>query len=224
MVKWFELLHIAESVHLGEEDDAIIWKWEAKGTYSVSSLYSVINFRGVIPVNIPVVWKLSVPPRLHVFMWLLCNNKLLTRDNLSKRQHIDDVTCVFCSDCESFHHLFYDCIVARNLWQKICEITKVSEVNNMLSVSRWWISDKNHKFLNIIHTAALWSLWRMRNDICFNRTVSSGMQVLYVRVAYTLAKWRLLCPEGAKGELDAAVRNLDALARAPPMLMWPEPG
>ena len=124
----------------------------------------------------------------------------------------------------SCHHLFYDRIVARNLWQKICEITKVSEVNNMLSVSRWWISDKNHKIRNIVQKAALWSLWRMRNDICFNIAVSSGMQVLYVRVAYTLAKWRPLCPEGARRELNAAVKKLETLARMPPMLMWPEPG
>jgi hypothetical protein len=40
---WYELVGIAESLHLNDEEDAVIWKFEAKGTYSVSSLYPVIN-------------------------------------------------------------------------------------------------------------------------------------------------------------------------------------
>ena len=46
MLQWYDLLQVAGSICLSEEDDAVIWKWEAKGTYSVSSLYSVINYRG----------------------------------------------------------------------------------------------------------------------------------------------------------------------------------
>jgi hypothetical protein len=84
MNMWYELVSIAESLHLNDEDDSIILKFEAKATYSVSSMYDIINFRGIIPVHIPSVWKLNVPPRLHVFLWLIANNKLLTRDNRVK--------------------------------------------------------------------------------------------------------------------------------------------
>jgi hypothetical protein len=105
--RWYELVGIVESLHLNDEEDAIIWKFEAKGTYSVSSLYAIINFRGVVPVHILAVWKLHVPPRLHVFIWLLANNKLLTRDNLVKRQNVPDLTCVFCSENETCERLFF---------------------------------------------------------------------------------------------------------------------
>ena len=34
------------------------------------------------------MWKLKVPPRIHIFLWLLANNKLLTRDNLAKGERL----------------------------------------------------------------------------------------------------------------------------------------
>ena len=95
MIQWYEILQIAQSIHLSGEEDAIIWKYESKGVYSVSSLYAIINFRGVLPVYVQAVWKVKVPPKTHFFLWLLCHNKLLTRDNLVKRQHLDDLTCAF---------------------------------------------------------------------------------------------------------------------------------
>jgi hypothetical protein len=36
----------------------------------------------------PVMWKIGVPPRLHIFLWLLANDKILTRNNLAKRRHV----------------------------------------------------------------------------------------------------------------------------------------
>jgi hypothetical protein len=47
-------------------------------------------------LELPAMWKLKIHPRVHVFLWLLANNKLLNRDNLNKRQTVHDLTCVFC--------------------------------------------------------------------------------------------------------------------------------
>ena len=58
------------------EPDALIWQLDNKGKYSSSPLYHIINFRGVQPVFIPAVWKLRVPPKIHVFLWLLSKNKI----------------------------------------------------------------------------------------------------------------------------------------------------
>jgi hypothetical protein len=52
------------------------------------------------------VWKIHIPSRVHIFLWLLANNKVLTRDNLAKRKSDDDKTCLFCSEFESVTHLF----------------------------------------------------------------------------------------------------------------------
>ena len=52
-------------------------------------------------------------PRIHIFLWLLANNKILTRDNLAKRKRVDVMSCLFCAEPEMVHHLFFDCVVAR---------------------------------------------------------------------------------------------------------------
>jgi hypothetical protein len=67
---------------------------------------------GVKQIFTSVVRKIQVPPRIHIFLWLLSNNKILTRDNLGKRKKIDDLTCLFCFELKSVNHLFFECCVA----------------------------------------------------------------------------------------------------------------
>jgi hypothetical protein len=44
-------------------------KYDSKGAYFSSSLYVIINFGGVTPIFIPVVWQLLIPPRVHDYMF-----------------------------------------------------------------------------------------------------------------------------------------------------------
>jgi hypothetical protein len=89
---WEEVLSIAASLELNNEDDEPVWQYNSLGVYSSQSLYRVINFRVVLPMFVPVVWKLRVPPRIHFFLWLLSNDKLLIRNNLEKRRKVEDAT------------------------------------------------------------------------------------------------------------------------------------
>ena len=67
MEQWFQLEDIAKSITFTAEPNAPIWQLDNKGKYSSSSLYHVINFRGVQPVFIPAVWKLRVPLKFMYF-------------------------------------------------------------------------------------------------------------------------------------------------------------
>jgi hypothetical protein len=95
MKQWLELLKIARSIRFTDEKDAIVWQFNSRGSYSVQSLYAIVNDRGIRQIFTPVVWKLAIPPRIHIFLWLVANNKILTRDNLTKRKIVDDKTCLF---------------------------------------------------------------------------------------------------------------------------------
>jgi hypothetical protein len=107
MQQWLELKQIAEDVHYEEGDDYIIWQYSSSGKYSVQTLYDVINNRDVRPIYTPLVWKLSVPSRLHIFLLLLSKAKVLTKDNLAKRKYLDDKSCLFCNEPEIISHLFF---------------------------------------------------------------------------------------------------------------------
>jgi hypothetical protein len=52
---WVELVSIAESLVLIDEEDGPVWQFSSTGIYSSQSLYGVINFRGITPVFIPAM-------------------------------------------------------------------------------------------------------------------------------------------------------------------------
>ena len=176
MEQWYQLVEITSSLTLTNETDALVWQLENRGVYSTSSLYHVINFRGVQPVFVPSVWKLKVPPKIHVFMWLLANNKLMTRDNLRKRHIIKPLECVFCSEAETCSHLFFDCVVSRQIWPLVSNHFGVDTGADFESVARLWIANKKHSALNTANAAVLWCIWKYRNSMIFNTTMWTSIK------------------------------------------------
>jgi hypothetical protein len=68
MVQCQELLVIINTISFSEDEDQLIWQYETNGVYSSSSMYSLVNLRGVHPVFLPPVWELKIPPRIQVFL------------------------------------------------------------------------------------------------------------------------------------------------------------
>jgi hypothetical protein len=64
MIQWQELLAIAETIDLSNEEDQLIWSYETNGVYSSKTMYALVNFRGVTPIYLPAVWDLKIPPRI----------------------------------------------------------------------------------------------------------------------------------------------------------------
>jgi hypothetical protein len=95
------------------------------------------------------MWKILVPARIHIFVWLVMNNKLLTRENLSKRRTLEDQTCLFCSEIEIVNHIFFGCCVARSVWETLAEILNVHMGHDFESVEKLWLQYKKYKLVNI---------------------------------------------------------------------------
>jgi hypothetical protein len=95
-------------------------------------------------------------------------------------------------------------------------------IKSLCDLSSLW-PNKDWRVNNMVHAALLRALWIMRNDLVFNRVVWSGMQTLWRNTAYLLAQWKILVPEVERGRLKMMGARLEALARAPPLLLWPDP-
>jgi hypothetical protein len=219
-LRWMELIQIMRSVSLSLDEDMPIWEFHESGQYSVSSFYAIINNRGVVPVHTPAVWKLNVPPRLHVFLWLLANDRLLTRDNLAKRRPVTDGSCLFCSEAESSRHLFFDCFVAKLVWEVISELLNTSVGSDFESVARWWISNNKNSVINVVCTATLWSIWKLRNSLCFQGKTWPGVQEIWRRVASDLDQWRILSKDAVSTILVEKARLLDVKRRELLRIAW----
>ena len=91
--QWWEVVQLASTINFSEEEDSLVWLFASNGIYSFQSLYMVV--RGIKPIFVSAIWSLKIPPRVQCFLWLLSKNKVLTRDNLSKRRKVEDTSCLF---------------------------------------------------------------------------------------------------------------------------------
>jgi hypothetical protein len=101
----------------------------------------------------PVMWQIKIPFRVHIFLCLLANSKVLTRDSLAKRRQVDDLSCLFCCETESISHLFFECCVAKVFWQTISDITNVKLGSDFESVAKLWINQKKHGVTSVCTAA-----------------------------------------------------------------------
>jgi hypothetical protein len=183
-----------------DEEDAIIWQFNSSG----------IRDRGVRQIYTPVMWKITTPSRLHIFLWLQ-----------AKRRALDDMTCLFCTEKESVKHLFFDCCVAQVLWENISEIIGVAVGTDFESVAKWWLIKKYNAVNACTCTAAaLWALWKIRNDLCFQGVKWTLVHRLPRKSAKMLRDWCLLNKPEDAGKLEEWAKVLERRSSLPPRLTW----
>jgi hypothetical protein len=57
------------------------------------------------------IWKAKLPYKIKIFVWLVENNVVLTKDNMIKRRWVGSPVCQFCNEQETINHLFFECVV-----------------------------------------------------------------------------------------------------------------
>ena len=82
---------------------------------------------------------------------------------------------------------------------------------------------KKHSVLNMCISATLWSIWKLRNDFCFQGTKWKDEKVLVGKVARMLRRWTDLCKGGNVQCLEDIISRLEARSREPLRIMWAEP-
>jgi hypothetical protein len=81
----YELAVRLNEVSLSEEEDLVIWKWTANKKNSVKSVYEhqTIDYRGPFYNRIS---KAKILEKIKIFMWLVEQKSILTKDNLIRRK------------------------------------------------------------------------------------------------------------------------------------------
>jgi hypothetical protein len=47
------------------------------------------------------------------------------------------------------------------------KILGISVGRDFESIAKLWLRDKQFKYINMCNAAVLWTLWKTRNDLCF---------------------------------------------------------
>lgn len=97
----------------------------------------------------------------------MSHNRILTRDNLQKRQHVNDLTCLFCAEPETTQHMFFDCVVATIVWEFMSLLLGKTLGSGLEQIAHFWVGNRRNEVLNMTTAAVLWSLWKCRNNLFF---------------------------------------------------------
>jgi zinc-binding in reverse transcriptase len=105
-----QMMRALPQVMFTATNDQPIWRWDTQGRYTVKSCCTAIKEGPFIATNTDIIWKLKMPTRVTIFIWLLLQDRLLTYDNLIKRGWCISNMCYMCrSSIENATHLFAEC-------------------------------------------------------------------------------------------------------------------
>ena len=169
---WLDLLTRTVNIQLQNGPDVCIWILQSNGQFSVKSMYATLMDETVLPIIQPL-WKLKIPLKIKVFIWLLHRGVILTKDNLARRNWKGSMLCCYCSDKENIAHLFFNCSSASLLWRIIHTTFGLSRPNNVNHMFGSWLCGLTKSCKSLVYTgivALYWTIWRSRNDIVFQKT------------------------------------------------------
>jgi hypothetical protein len=194
--RFFELLYSHQIRHGGE--DKICWTPLKKKNFEVKSYYKVrIN---LAPVDGPwrSIWKSKAPSRVIFFVWTAALGKILTMDNLRKKNIIVTEWCCMCKKSgESIVHLLLHCEVAMEVWNMVCQLFGVMWVmpSSVTDCLGSWRTQKGNRTVmqtwRMVPLCVMWCIWRERNARIFEDR-ELGILELKKRVIQTLFSWRAM--------------------------------
>jgi hypothetical protein len=156
---------------LSNERDVVKSTWEKSGKFSVKSMYKHL-FSWDINKPDKKLWEAKLPMKIKIFMWLMHENAILTKDNLSRRNWHGDKRCFSCNTFESIEHLFFECYMARYIWSLVAYVMGAN--CRPCSFEQFWIwvdryisSNKRIHFVGL--SAICWAIWKTRNAIHFEK-------------------------------------------------------
>jgi len=179
--------------------DKKIWTLNSDGLFNVKSCSKMMDqllYSGAKPFQ-SSVWIKLTPPKVQLFVWLLVQDKVTTRDFLFQHDYLtlQESRCTFCNkSLESSSHLFIHCHFTWNIWMKLfsnqgfCSVFPKS-VNDMCYQWSSMVKDKQQNLsCQFLFSCVVWNLWLHRNDVIFNDT-TPNLQICFSMVRQSIALW-----------------------------------
>jgi hypothetical protein len=133
--------------------------------------YRLLCDRGVRWLPHDWVWIKAVPLSQKFFLWLAYHGRLNTKDNMTKKQWCHDAGCDLCPAVESIDHITMHCRHSYWIWERWNLNGAALRANTIAEFVQQTKSSKNGKAAQawpVCFAAAMYSLWKMRNDRIFN--------------------------------------------------------
>lgn len=178
----------------------------------MNSLYSSLCSGEVNNPN-KKVWKAKIPLKIKIFMWLVGQDAILTKDNMIKHKWQEDKRCYFCNEDENISHIFFECSTAKYVWSLISMVIGAPCRSTSFTQSGIGLNFLCHKIKKIHFTglsAICWAIWRTRNSICFDKKIVKSPSEIVCLASSFVSYWAGLHTQGDQQDLEegaAAMRE-----------------
>ncbi|KAF5457906.1 hypothetical protein F2P56_021979 [Juglans regia] len=178
-----------------QHTDDLWWCPTRKGVFTVSSFYKVLTQVPDSQFPWRKLWCNKAPLKASFFVWTAALGKILTTDNLRRRNIIIADWCCMCKrGGESVDHLLLHCEVARTIWDAVFNRIDLAWVmpETVMDALACWTSIRGMRQIKavwkMIPNCILWCLWQERNERIFEdkeRSIAE-LKMLFFR---TLCTW-----------------------------------
>jgi len=127
------LWNAVQQVQLDESrEDSIVWRWTTDGEYTTKSAYR-IQFQGTFSkLKLTPVWRAKAESKCRFFAWTLLHKKILTANNLIKRDWPNDPICkLYSNELETPTHLCKDCDFTKQAWAFLKQWLGLTVIDNI---------------------------------------------------------------------------------------------
>ncbi|KAG0536912.1 hypothetical protein BDA96_03G102500 [Sorghum bicolor] len=98
------------------------------------------------------------------------------------------------------------------MWAMLSDVLGVQLGSSVDSVGKYWLSNKKNGVINAFSSATLWCLWKLRNDLCFQRMEWKSMEILYHSISGTEQNWSILYTEDKRAAIMEKTGDLRSMA------------
>jgi hypothetical protein len=147
-----------------DNEDELIWDPSPSGIYSPKLGY--LKYNSDLGLREPVwwwrnLWKVKSPAKTRLFMWNVLQNKVLTWDNLQKRNFVGPGWCSLCkSEGETILHLFLNCRFINKVWKETSRLLNLHCVWEGRDLDHSWFTwwkTRDYKLLRALPLLVIWA-------------------------------------------------------------------
>lgn len=165
-----------------DEEDHVVWEGDASGKYTTKSAMKQLCETGNAVAWSKLVWCKKRIPAHAFILWLLCKDRLRTKDRLENLGTSINPNCELCNaDKESKAHLFFLCSYCKQVWeqvQKKCLVFRCAQVQDdeLQWILKHCMEDTFYgKLEEQLQQPPSINIWRSRNMKIFqNKTLTAN--------------------------------------------------
>lgn len=200
-------------------EDKMSWVGTENGRFTVSSAYLIQSVDEIskqcMSRFFDRVWRVMVPERARIFLWLVGNQVVLTNAERVRRHMADSDVCPLCKGAsESLIHVLRDCPAMMGIWMRVVPVMEQRRFFET-SLLEWMYgnlkerSDSERRSWPTLFALTVWWGWKWRCGYVFGEDSRCRDRVKFLKSAVAEVEAAHLAANGDARE-DVLVERMIA--------------